>query len=52
MQTGAAGIALASRKAGLSIVVRNEVGLVLMAVGFVWQHWDPRRVEFEAVCSI
>ncbi|KAK8935604.1 hypothetical protein KSP39_PZI013846 [Platanthera zijinensis] len=41
-----------SRQAGLGIVMRNEVGLVLMVAGFAWQHWDPGRVEFEPVCSI
>ncbi|KAK8943775.1 hypothetical protein KSP40_PGU018291 [Platanthera guangdongensis] len=42
----------ASGRAGLGIVIRNEIGRVLMAAVFAWQHWDPRRVEFEAVAAI
>ncbi|KAK8937869.1 hypothetical protein KSP40_PGU011541 [Platanthera guangdongensis] len=46
------GSPLSSRCAGLGIVVRSEGGQVLMAVGFAWQHWDPGRVELEAILAI
>ncbi|KAK8956009.1 hypothetical protein KSP40_PGU005355 [Platanthera guangdongensis] len=46
------GSLLPSRSAGLGIVVRSEAGAVLMAAGFAWQHWDPGRIELEAIVAI
>ncbi|KAK8956307.1 hypothetical protein KSP40_PGU020698 [Platanthera guangdongensis] len=46
------GSLLPSRCEGLGIVVRSEGGQVLMAEGFAWQHWDPGRVELEAILAI
>ncbi|KAK8959709.1 hypothetical protein KSP40_PGU003446 [Platanthera guangdongensis] len=37
---------------GLGIVIRSEVGEVLRAGGFGWQHWDPGRDELEVVLAI
>ncbi|KAK8958120.1 hypothetical protein KSP40_PGU017523 [Platanthera guangdongensis] len=46
------GSLLPSRCAGLGIVIRSEAGAVLRAAGFAWRHWDPGRVELEAVLAI
>ncbi|KAK8970008.1 hypothetical protein KSP40_PGU022217 [Platanthera guangdongensis] len=46
------GSLLPSRRVGLSIVVCSEDGAVLVAAGFAWLHWDPCRVEIEAVVAI
>ncbi|KAK8941882.1 hypothetical protein KSP40_PGU016062 [Platanthera guangdongensis] len=43
------GSLLLSGSAGLGVVARSDDGRVLIAAGFAWHHWDPGRVELEAI---
>ncbi|KAK8918331.1 hypothetical protein KSP39_PZI020989 [Platanthera zijinensis] len=46
------GAVLPNNGASIGILVRNHKGSVLLAAGSGLQHWDPGRVELEALLSL